>query len=148
MPKSLEEIDAEDPEEIQTWLDSENEALRRKGSLALFNKAAYGFCGWRAWRKCHWGTEYPADLSGGELFVDDDKEHFSIDFDTDDYPVGIAHALFVLFPEIEFSWNCTDEDEDEKYLNLTDLQREGFGFLANNPDFPNAGYLELLKKMF
>jgi hypothetical protein len=153
-PQSLLGIDFEDPDYIGSLLNSQDEAERQKGRLALVNKATYGFCGWRGWRKCHWGVEYPADTDLSDLYVDDEGDHFSIEFDTEGYPRAIAKALFVLFPEINFSWNCTWDNgiydgRNGQYMNLADLEGEGFGSLGNHKGgFPQAQYRALVKQMF
>jgi hypothetical protein len=154
MPESLLQIDFEDPDYLASLLKSQDEAERQKGRLALFNKATYGYCGWRAWRRCHWGVEYPADTDLSRLYVTEEGTHFSIDFDTEGYPRALAKALFVLFPEIEFSWNCTwdngiYDDRNGEYKNLVDFAGEGFGHLGNHRgDFPQAQYRTLMKQMF
>jgi len=96
-----------DRNDLEAWLKL-TPKIREEVRRAVGNMNAYGVKDWYDWCNYHWGTKWDAcDVTMSD--PDDDSVTYS--FNTAWCgPEPVAKALREMFPELEISWQCLDED--------------------------------------
>lgn len=83
-------------------------SVRAEVRRAVGNMNAYGVKDWYDWCNFHWGTKWDAC----DVFMSDHPDNIvTYSFNTAwTGPEPVARALREMFPELEISWRCLDED--------------------------------------